>query len=89
MSLEGIMTDALGGHVGTVSIGGKQLTNLRFAYDIDGLVGRETELRQSVSRLERASKDYGMEISGEKTKLMTNNNKGMTTDRAGKTLAEV
>ena len=33
--LEPIVTDA----VGTVSIGGRQLTNLRFAYDIDGIAG--------------------------------------------------
>ena len=46
-------------HVGwtsryTVSIGGRQLTNLRFADDVDGLVGSETELRRLVNRLERA-----------------------------------
>ena len=46
--------------------------------DTDGLAGSETELRQLMSRLERASKDYGMEISGYK-KLMTNNNNGMPT----------
>ena len=84
------MTDVLNGHVGTVSIGGKQLTSLRFADDIDGLAGSETVLRQLVSRLERALKDYGKEISGEKTKLITNNNNGMTTDIqiAGNTLDE-
>ena len=60
------MTDALHGHVGTVSIGGRQLTNLRFADDIDGFVGIETELQQLVSRLERASRDYLMEFSGER-----------------------
>ena len=89
--LERIMTDSLDGHVGTVSIGGRQLTNLRFAYDIDGHARRETDIRQLVSRLERASKDYGIEISGEKTKLMTNNNNGMTTDIqiAGNTIYEV
>ena len=44
-----------------------------------------------MSRLERVSKDYGMEISGEKTKLMTNNNNDMTMDAqiAGNTLDEV
>ena len=50
----------------TVSIGGRQMTNLRFEDDIDGLVGSKTEIRQLVSRLERASKDYGMEIIGER-----------------------
>ena len=31
------MTDALEDHQGTVSIGGRTITNLRFADDIDGL----------------------------------------------------
>ncbi|KAK2189626.1 hypothetical protein NP493_101g08036 [Ridgeia piscesae] len=35
--LEIIMTDALNDHEGTVSIGGRNITNLRFADDIDGL----------------------------------------------------
>ena len=56
--LERIMTDTLDRHVGTVSIGGKQLANLKFADDIYGLAGSETELRQLDSRRERASKDY-------------------------------
>ena len=38
------MTDALEDHEGTVSIGGRTITNLRFADDIDGLVGEEEEL---------------------------------------------
>ena len=61
-----------------VFLGGRQLTNLRFADDIDGLARTKSELCQLVSRLERASKDYGIEISGEKTKLITNNNNDMT-----------
>ncbi len=89
--LERIMTDALDGHEGTVSIGGRSLTNLRFADDIDGLAGSEAELLELVSRLERASKDYSMEISGEKTKIMTNKSNAMTIDItvAGNTLDEV
>ena len=31
------MTDALQNHEGSVSIGGRTITNLRFAYDIDAL----------------------------------------------------
>ena len=34
--LERITTDALEDHEGTVSIGGRAITNLRFADDIDG-----------------------------------------------------
>ena len=44
MFLEGIMTRALEDHEGIVSIGGRTITNLRFANDIDGLAGEEEEL---------------------------------------------
>ena len=33
-----------------------------------------------VERLDKASTDYGMEIGVEKTKLMANNNSGISTD---------
>ena len=39
-----IMTDALENHEGTVSIGGRTITNLRFADDTDGLAGEKEEL---------------------------------------------
>ena len=39
--LERIMTDALEDHEGTVNIGGRTISNLRFADDIDGLAGEE------------------------------------------------
>ena len=42
------MTDTLDDHIGTVSIGGISITNLRFVDDIDGLDGSEEELRQIV-----------------------------------------
>ena len=42
--LEQISYDALDNHVGSVNIGGKIITNLRLAYDIDGLAGSESEL---------------------------------------------
>ena len=60
-------------HEGTVSIGGRAITNLRFADDIDGLAGQEQELVKLVNHLEEASTAYGMQISAEKTQLMTNN----------------
>ena len=46
--LERIMTDALEDHDGTVSIGGRTITNLRFADDIDSLAGEEEELTSLV-----------------------------------------
>ena len=63
---------ALEDHEGTVSIGGRTINNLRFADDIDGLAEDE-ELTKSVERLDKVSTPYGMEISAERTKLMTKN----------------
>ena len=42
--LERIMKVTLDGHVRTVSTGGRQMTNLRFVDDIDGLADSETEI---------------------------------------------
>ena len=76
------MTDVLEDHEGTVSIGGRTITNLRFADDIDGLAGGEEELANLVERLDKASTAYAMKISAEKTKLMTNNTSGINTDQS-------
>ena len=48
------MTDALEDHGGTVSIGGRTITNLRFADDIDGLAGEEEELANVVEHLDKS-----------------------------------
>ena len=61
--LERIMTDALEDHEGTVSIGGRIITNLRFADDIDGLAEKDEDLANLVERLDKASTAYGMEIN--------------------------
>ena len=65
------MTDATEDHEGTVSIEGRTITNLHFADDIDGLAGEKEELANLVEHLDKASTAYGMEISAEKTKLIT------------------
>ena len=64
----------------SVCIGGRTLTSLRFAHDIDGLAGEEEELANLVGCLDKVSKAYGMEISAEKTKLMTSNTSGINTE---------
>ena len=74
------MTVALEDHEDTVSIGGRAITNIHFVDDIDGLAGEEGELAKLVERLDKASTAYGMEISAEKTKLMTNNTSGIKTE---------
>ena len=78
--LERIMADALEDHKSTVSIGGRTISNLRFADDIDGLAGSELELANLVERLDKTSTAYGMKISAEKTKLMTNNTNGISSN---------
>ena len=77
------MTDALEDLESTVSIGGRTITNLCFANDIDSIAGEEEELTNLVERLDKASTAYGMEISAEKTKLMTNNTSGINTEIKG------
>ena len=55
------MTHALKDNEGTVSTGGRAITNLCFAGDINGLAGEE-ELAKLVERLDKVSTAYGMEI---------------------------
>ena len=74
--LEMIMTDTLEDHEDTVSIGGRTITNLRFADDIDGLAGEDEDVAKLIECLDKASTAYGIKISAEKTKLMTNNTSG-------------
>ena len=73
--LERIMTDAFEDQEGSVSIGGRTITNLRFADDIDALAGKEEELVKLVNHLNTASTTYGIEMSAEKTKMMTTTSK--------------
>ena len=80
MFLERIMTDALEDHKGTVSIGGRAITNLCFADNIDCSAGEEEALAKLVEHLDRASTAYDMEISAEKTKLMTKNTRYTNTE---------
>ena len=74
------MTDALKDNEGTASIGGRTITNLRFADDVDGVAGDEEELANLVERLDKACTAYGMEVSAEKTKLITNDTSGINTE---------
>ena len=74
------MTDALEEHDGKVSIGGRNITNLRFADDIDALAEEEQELEAPVESLDKTCTKYKMEISAEKTKLMTNSANGIQTE---------
>ena len=70
------MSDALEEHDGKVSIGGRNITNLRFADDIDAVAEEEQELEALVESLDKTCTRYKMEISA-KTKLMTNSANGI------------
>ena len=76
--LERIMTDTLEDHKGTVSTGGRTITNLHFADDINGSAGKE-ELVKLVEQLDKAIAS-GMRISAKKTKLITNNTNNINTE---------
>ena len=69
--LERILSDALLKHDENISIGGRTITNLRFADDIDTLAEEEQEQEALVESLDKTCTRYKMEISAEKTKLRT------------------
>ena len=71
------MTEALEDHKGTVNIGGRTITNLRFANNIDGLAGKEEQLASLVNRRE---KDLFTLWRLPKAKLTTNNTDGIRID---------
>ena len=75
--LERIISDALEEHDGKVSIDGRNITNLRFADDIDALAEEGQELEALVESPDKICTRYKMEISAEKTKLMTNSANGI------------
>ena len=74
--LERIMCEALDEHEGSVSIGGRLITNFRFADDIVVNVEEEKEAGVLIDRLDRTTTRYKMEIGPDKTKVMTNNPNG-------------
>ena len=56
--LEWIVSDALEEHDGKVSIGGRNITNLRFADDIDALAEEEQELEALGESLDKTCTRY-------------------------------
>ena len=60
------MSDALEERDGKVSIGGRNITNLRFADDIYALAEEEQELEALVKSLDKTCTRYKMEIGAEK-----------------------
>ena len=67
------MCETLDDHEGSVSIGGQLITNFLFADDIVVNAEEEEEAGILVDRLDTTTTRYKMEISPDKTKVMTNN----------------
>ena len=69
------MCEALDDHDGSVSIGGRLITNFRFADAIVVNAEEEEDAGVLVDRLDRITIRYKMEIGPDKTKVTTNNPK--------------
>ena len=65
--LENIMRETLHNFKSTISIGRRIIPNLRFADDIDLMEGNNDELQELTDRLSNSAREYGMEISSEKS----------------------
>ena len=70
------MCEAMDDHEGSVNIGGRLITNFRFADDIVVNAEEKEEAGVLVYRLDRTTTRYKMEIGPDKTKVMTNNPNG-------------
>ena len=73
--LERIMCEPLDDHEGSVSIGGRLITNFRFADDVVVNAEEEEEAGVQVDRFDRTTTRYKM-FGPDKTKVMTNNSNG-------------
>ena len=74
--LERIMCEALDDHEGSVSIGGRLITNFHFADDTVVNAEEEEEAGVLADRRDRTTTRYKMEIGPDKSKVMTNNPNG-------------
>lgn len=78
--LETILKDTLHNFQSTISIGGRSLSNLRFADDIDLIAGSNEELQELTTRLTNSAQAHGMEVSHEKSKTLVNSTDNTTAE---------
>ena len=74
------MQGTLHDHHTSISNGGRCICNLRFADDIDLTCGSNGKLQDFTNRLVDRVMSYGMEVSTEKCKIMTNSTNNISTD---------
>ena len=89
--LEQIMINTLHNFESTISVGGRTISNLRFADDIDLLAGSNAELQELTNRLVGSAEAYGMELNKDKCKVMSNSKDNIRTNitMQGEQLEEV
>ena len=78
--LKRIMSDVLAEYDGKVTIGDRNITNLRFVDDIGVLAEEEQELEALVESLDKTCTMCKMEFSAERNKQMTNSGNGIQTE---------
>ena len=76
---ENIMREALEEWESGISIGGRMVTNLRYADDTTLLAGTKEDLIELVERVRRASEKAGLYLNVGKTKVMTTGDIGEVT----------
>ena len=57
------MHDTLQNHKSTISVGGREISNLGFTDNIELIAGSNADLQELTNRLVEASKEHGMEMS--------------------------
>jgi len=65
-----VMRETLDGFQDGLQIGGRMITNLRYADNIILLPTSEAELQELVDRLDRVSRRYSLLVNIDKTKVM-------------------
>ena len=78
--LEKIMQETLHEHHSSIYIGGRPICNLQFADNIDLLGGSSGVLQNLTNRLIDRAAAYQMEVSTEKSKIMTNSTNNISAD---------
>ena len=74
------MQETICDHHTSISIGGRPTCNLQFADDIDLMGGSNGELQDLTNRLVDRTTAYGMEVSTEKSKIMSNSTNNISAD---------
>ena len=77
-----IMQEPLHDHHTSISIGGRPVRNRRFAEDIALVGGSSSELQDLTNILVDRAMTYGMKVSTEKSKIITNSMNNISADLA-------